>query len=252
MENKKLYRITAGLSVLLMLPELAWDCDFVTMLSSIGCSGIAASIMAIYIEINNSKREKKKLEQARKLYLRKINDQLSMLFGRILWFDERMSDDDFDWRLHPTEYCSLQFMAAASMEYPNKEKIPFEEAKTRLESIGQKYDLARQAKMSQEERIKVQKMFAIISWSSINLINAAKEIGENKLALDINEYLSLQEIDSLISNINNGISFISQSGKNYSTSVKMLLQAAEIIRKAGNFTDEISLELQGNILPSEL
>lgn len=79
-----------------------------------------------------------------------------------------------------------------------------------------------------------------------------QEIKDNKLELGVNEYLSLKEIDSLVTNINNGISFISQSGKNYSTSVKMLLQAAEIIRKAGNFTDEISLELQGNILPSEL
>lgn len=252
MENKKLYRITAGLSVLLMLPELAWDCDFVTMLSSIGCSGIAASIMAIYIEINNSKREKKKLEQARKLYLRKINDQLSMLFGRILWFDERMSDDNFNWRLHPTEYCSLQFMAAASMEYPNKEKIPFEEAKTRLESIGQKYDLARQTEMLQEERIKVQKMFAIIEESSEYLLNELRNIEANKLTLAVNEYLDLSEIDVLVFNIAFGISLMKCSGKNYSVAIRSLLQAADIVRKTGNFTDEISLELQGSISLSEL
>ena len=252
MENKWLYGISAILSVLLMIPEFIRDCDIVTMLSNIGCSGIAASIMAIYIEINNSKREKKKLEQARKLYLSKINDQLSMFLGRILWFDARMSDDDFDWSLQPTAYLTFDFMKSASEKYPTKETISFEEAKKRLESIGEKYDFIRQAEMIQEKRIKVQKMFAIIAESSVYLLNAAKEIKDNKLELGVNEYLSLKEIDSLVTNINNGISFISQSGKNYSTSVKMLLQAAEIIRKAGNFTDEISLKLQGNILPSEL
>ena len=252
MENKKLYRITAGLSVLLMLPELAWDCDFVTMLSSIGCSGIAASIMAIYIEINNSKWEKRKLEKAKKLYFRNINNQLSMFLGRILWLDERINDETFNWDLPPEEYSTLKFMIYASKKYPDKGIISFDEAKERLETIGKKYDLESQKEIPKEKLIKVQKMFGIIAGSSGYLLNEAKEIKDNKLELDVNEYLSLDEIDLLMRNVSLGISLMNQRGKNYSVAIKLILQAAEIIRKTGNFTDEISLELQGSISPSEL
>ncbi len=252
MSNIKIYIITIIISVILMIPSCFWDINILNALSGIGCSGLAASIIAIYIERNTVKKEEAHLSRTRTLYFKQMNNQLNMIFERILWFDARMNDLQFNWSLQPQEYSSFKYMIWAGKQYKEEGAISFEEAETRLKKIGEKYNLQKQTKMSKEELQKVQKMFCIIANSGNYLLSAANEIKENKLMLDRSEYLALEEIDTLLSEISFGIGIMNTANKNYSVAIDSLLSASKIIRKVGQYTDSICIGLHGSIQITEL
>jgi len=222
------------------------------MLSGIGCSGIAASIMAIYIERNSEKKEELRLAKARTLYFKSINSQLNMIIERIMWFDARMDDAKFNWSLQPQEYSSLKYMLGANKVYKERGTLSFDEAEKRLKIIGEKYNLDKQKEMTDDELSKVRKMFCIIAYSGNYLLNAANEIKENKLTLDIAEYLDMDKIDVLLSDISFGIGLMNSPDKNYAAAIEALLSASKIIREVGQYTDSIRIGLHGSIQINEL
>lgn len=252
MENKKLYIIISLISLILMIPSCIWECSVLNVLSGVGCSGIAASLMAIYIERNNQKKEEQRLAKARTLYFGSINDQLNMVLERILWFDDRMDEPQFDWLLQPEEYSSFKYMYWASTNYQEKGAISFGEAEKRLNEIGEKYNLKKQEQMTNEELAKTQKMFCIIATSCNYLLNEANEIKKNKLTLDLAEYLNMDRIDSLLFDIYIGVGIMSSPGKNYSSAISALLKASKIIRETGQYEDSIRIGLHGSIQVTEL
>jgi len=63
--NKKIYFWTIAISILLLIPDCIWDHSFLTIISSIGCSGIAAAIMAIFLETAAENRERERNAKAR-------------------------------------------------------------------------------------------------------------------------------------------------------------------------------------------
>ena len=155
--STKIYIWTIIISLLILIPDFVWDCNISTILSSIGCSGIAAAIMAFFLESASIKKEKKRKIKARTIYFRKIEDQLKMMIERILWFDERLNDD-FDWTKDIEVYLSLKYMIYASKQYPNK-TISFEEVETRLNTLKDKFSFEQQSKMQPEKLQKVKKCF---------------------------------------------------------------------------------------------
>jgi len=72
MQNRKLYIIISIISIFLMLPSWLWRENFAVLLSNIGYSGIAASIMAIYIERNAEKKEQKKNRKSKTFLFQSI------------------------------------------------------------------------------------------------------------------------------------------------------------------------------------
>lgn len=252
MENKKLYIIISIISLILMIPGCIWNCSVLNMFSSIGCSGIAASIMAIYIDRNSERKEELRLAKARTLYFKSINSQLNMIFERIMWFDARMNESQFNWSLQPHEYSTLKYMLGANTIYKERGTLSFDEAEKRLKKIGEKYNLEEQKKMTKEELGKVQKMFRIIASSSNYLLNAANEIKENKLTLEIADYMDMDKIDSLLNDISFGIGLMDSPDKNYAAAIDSLLSASKIIREVGQYTDTIRIGLHGSIQINEL
>ena len=249
--NKKIYIGAIIISLFLLVPACIWDCKILTIASGIGCSGIAAAIMAIFLESATLKKEKERKAKARAIYLMEIKDQLKMMFERILWFDQRL-DDDFDWNLDPTIYSSFKYMIYVNQYYPNKEKISFEEAEKRLEVLKEKYSLEQQSKMPEAQLQKVQKMFLILYVSGQRLLSEVNSIKERRIELDTEEYLSLEEIETVCSNISLGVSLMCMRDKDYGAAIYMLLLAYKIICKKGNYTDEIDVGLHGTIKMSEI
>ena len=252
MENKKLYVVISIISLILMIPSCIWECSVFNMFSGIGCSGIAASIMAIYIERNSEKKEELRLAKARSLYFKSINNQLNMILERIIWFDARMDDEKFNWSLQPQEYSSLKYMLGANTVYKERGTLSFDEAEKRLKIIGEKYNLDKQKEMTDDKLSKVRKMFCIIAYSSTYLLNAANEIKENKLTLDIAEYMDMDKIDSLLSDISFGIGLMDLPDKNYAAAIDCLLSASKIIREVGQYTDVVRIGLHGSAQINEL
>ena len=98
--KKKIYIWTIVISLLLLIPACIWNCNIMTILSGIGCSGIAAAIMAIFLDMASLKRENERKAKTRAIYFRELKEQLKMMIERILWFDERLNEN-FDWDKDP-------------------------------------------------------------------------------------------------------------------------------------------------------
>ena len=60
--NKKIYIGSIVVSILLLIPACIWRSTILTVLSGIGCSGIAAAIMAIFLDSAALKKENPKQE----------------------------------------------------------------------------------------------------------------------------------------------------------------------------------------------
>lgn len=249
--NKKIYIGSIIVSILLLIPACIWQSTILTVLSGIGCSGIAAAIMAIFLDSAALKKENERKSKARAIYFGELKDQLKMMIERILWLDERLNDD-FDWSKDPIVYSSFQYMIYASQQYPHEEKISFEEAEARLNTLKEKYSLDQQSKMPSDQLQKVQKMFLILSASGLTLLSEANSIKERRIELDAEEYLSLSEIDSMCFQISLGVSLMCKPNKNYGAAVSSLVSAYKTICKAGNYTDKIKIGLHGTIKMSEI
>lgn len=249
--NKSIYGWTIVLSILFILPACFNNDPVFTILSSIGCSGLAAAIMAIFLEDASIKKENEKKAKARAIYFRELNDQLKMMLERILWFDARMNED-FDWDKDPASYSTFHFMLYASQQYPKEEVILFQEAEKRLQGLEQKYNLEQQAKMTPEQLLKTQKMFLILSASGLSLLSEINSIRGSRVELHAEDYISLKEIENLSFQIPLGISLMCKPNKNYGAAISSLLSAYKTIRNIGNFSDKIHIGLHGTIKMNEL
>ena len=104
--NKKIYIGTIVVSILLLIPACIWQSTILTVLSGIGCSGIAAAIMAIFLDDASIKKENKRKARVRAIYLRDLKEELKMMLERILWFEKRL-DEEYDWDREPSFYSSF-------------------------------------------------------------------------------------------------------------------------------------------------
>lgn len=252
MNNKKIYIITGIVSIILIIPNCFYDKQIFSLLEGIGCSGIAASLIAFFIESNLEKKEKEKRCSIASLYLKELNSQLIMMLGRVIWFDKRMDDNEFNWELDPEVYSSLKYMLYANRQYTDEDSISWDNAIEALDVIGEKYSLEAQKKMTFEEKRKTQNMFLIIAASSKPLINLTNELKSKRIELDSLGILTIEEADSLIFNIVTGIGLMNNPGKNYLVAIKALVSAAKKVREVGGYNDEVCSGLQGTIHISEL
>ena len=84
MDNTKNYIIISIISVVMMVPYYIWDCKILNICSGIGCSALTASVMALYIEKNNAKKEKIRLNEAKRIYFKRIERELNIILGKII------------------------------------------------------------------------------------------------------------------------------------------------------------------------
>ena len=170
----------------MMVPYYIWDCKILNICSGIGCSALTASVMALYIEKNNAKKEKIRLNEAKRIYFKRIERELNI-----------------------KEYFTFEFMIWAGRYYNNK-KISLDEAEKILNIIRDKYNIEKQQKMQEMELLKIKKMFEIISFDGAHLWREANIVKDNKLMLGIADYLSIEKIDSLIMSISLGIEMMNE------------------------------------------
>ena len=252
--NTKIYLCVIIVSLLFMIPACFYDVGVLTVLSGIGCSGFAASIMAIYLENATQKKEKDRHQKARTTYFKNLNSQIVMLIERILWIDECMNDSNFNWNHDPMFYSSINYLLSDdyNSKNQNSETISFDEAINRLIGIGRKYNLEQQAQMSNDNIDKVQKMFFILASSSSQLISEVRKVAENKLILSSEEYISLSDIDELCTDISLSVGLMGNPKKNYEFAISKLIEAAKTIREIGNYTNNICIGLHFSVSISEL
>lgn len=250
MKNKTLYFITCVVSVAFILPSLLCNNTITNVLSGIGCSGIAAGAMAIFLELAENKRARQRILKERQIYFYEIHSQLMMMIERLLWLNDRL-EDDFNWELDPYEYFSLRYMVF-SHDISQEKTISFQEAVEVLTDIGKKYNLENIKRLSNEQRAKVQKMFLIVASSSLYLLKEINAVENNKLLLDIEEFISIEEVKQLRFEISMAVEIMEKTDKNYETAIRCLLSATKKIREIGDYNDSVRVGLHGSIEMAEL
>lgn len=251
MKNKALYSITCVASILLILPSVFSNSPIVVALSGVGCSGLAAGVLAIFLECSENKREKQRMNKARQIFFHEFYSQLKMIIERLLWFNYRLEEDDFNWGLDPLEYSSFRYMLFAH-SISQEKTISFQEAEEILIKIGKKYNIENIKSLSEKQRAKVQKMFLIVAASSRYLLREANNVENNKLLLNIEEYITIEEVKQLNFDIALAIGIMQKTDKNYDVAIKSLLSAIKKIREIGNYSDNIRIGLHGSMEITEL
>lgn len=252
MRDLGIYVIAIIISALFLVPSLICKCPVFDTLSGIGCSGIAAAVMAIFLERANAKRERERTAKAKSLYFKQLYDQLIMMIERILWFDERLKDDNFNWNLPDQTYSTMSYMVEASRLY-KEYSLAYDDAVDKLRSIGEKYNLDNIKRFSEEGVNKVNRLFQIVAASSSYLLNEANAIKNNKLTLDIIDYMSLDENKGIMFDISLFITLMGKPNKNYQAAVNALISVTERIREIGQYPKgDIRIGLHGSFPMSEL
>lgn len=205
------------------------------ILQGMGCSGIAAGIMAIFIDDIQQKQNKKRISELREKFLWRLNVQLKLLFKRIIWFDHVILEHDLDKEIG--YYLSLDFLSEAfKWNYYKSDKI--ENVEDEINEIINKYN---KEKWEDSEAItydKVEKMFNIIGFASAELQSEVDNLLNNEMYLIVNGIMTTKEIKELYGCLRNHVQFLQVKGTNYSTSLLFLLQAYKFVRSMGNYQED--------------
>lgn len=248
---KKVYIWTIIISVAFIVPACFITCPVLSIISSIGCSGIAAAMMAIFLDKVSKENQDAVKRKAKKFYFNELHEQLKMMLERIVWFDDRMGDDSFDWGLNPTEYSSLRYMIWSSDNYKNYD-LSNEEIENRLSLIASKYGLEHQKELSDDEKQNMNRMFCILATSGIEIIRQINIIEKNKLLLDSEDYMSLEDIKSLYFSISIAIGMMNAKNKNYGLAITQLLSAYHTTSDLCGDEHSFTIGLHGSISMDEL
>lgn len=252
MRDLGIYVIAIIISALFLVPSLICKCPVFDTLSGIGCSGIAAAVMAIFLERANAKRERERTAKAKSLYFKQLYDQLIMMIERILWFDERLKDDNFNWNLQDDVYSTFGYMAGISSRY-QETSLTYDDAINKLKDIGVKYNIDNIKTIAEPDKCKIKRLFQIVAASSSYLLNEANAIKNNKLTLDIIDYMSLDENKGIMFDISLFITLMGKPNKNYQAAVNALISVTERIREIGQYPKgDIRIGLHGSFPMSEL
>lgn len=240
--NTKLYVITIIVSIILMIPY-GFDnsCSWFNLLSAIGCSGVAAALMSIFLDRINENREQKRKERFINGYFYPLYNELSLFLGRLFWIDEHINDDEINWNLPLEIYYDKSFMLKYNPNSQSCKRLDTHEAKAKIHSLMEKYSVSNINNMSLEEFNKIRKMFLILHRGSLNLLSEVGNIKNNAILLDSESYFSLDEINQLCFNISLGIGSLDKERPNYEVAISSIFQAYTSIRTLVKLYDSLKV-----------
>lgn len=214
--NTKMYVITIIVSIILMIPYgLDNSCGWFNLLSGIGCSGVAAALMSIFLDRINEKREQERKDRFISGYFYPLYHELSLFLGRLLWINEHINDDEIICDLPLDYYYSKHFMIKFNPNSQSCNCLEFQEAKAQIRSLEDKYSILKMKNMPLEKLDRIKRMFLILHYGSLNLVSEVEKIKNNAILLDSESYFSLDEINQLCFNISLGIGSLDKERPNY-------------------------------------
>ncbi len=213
---------------------------FKTVLLSIGCSGIAASIMAMFLEYVNHKREQTKKIYYRYVYFNDLSQQLKKLFERVLWFDKAIGSVNLTKDVN--YYLSLDFVCEAGLMNID-ETISFEEAEKRIKDIIEKYK-----KENWSDSLIIWEdttiMFKIIGRASEGLYDEIERLKNNRFGLVLNDIVTDDEVQEILNCIEEFPKALLTDKLNNSTALSFMWDGYKDIRNICEFTDEFYVSWQ--------
>lgn len=238
--NSNLYLIFSLVSIVAIIYFSFDKYSISDIFINIFCSILAASILAVFIEEMNIRQETIEKNKFKKIYFNDINDDFSRIMGQILWFEEHKDDDFIDWNQNIEYFLDYKFNILAS-KFTTPYETSFEKATERLMNISKKYTYDEISEMSYDEKLKVSKMFNIISHDCINLFFKFKQIESNKIELDIGNYIKLEDLEEVLNNMKRCCYIMSNKEKAYGVGITLLISSANKMREVGNYNNNINI-----------
>lgn len=221
---------------------------------NIFCSILAASILAAFIEEMNIRQETMEKNKFKKIYFEEINNDFSRIIGHLLWFEEHKDDDFINWELDIQSFLSFKFNIFAS-QFTKPYEISFKEATKRLQYMSKKYTYDEICKMSDDEKLKVSKMFNILSYECFNVLAKLNKLEDDKIELDVGDYIKINDLNELSSNMKNCCYITCKKDKAYGVAITLLISSTDKIREVGNYNNNINISMNEgfiNMFDSEL
>lgn len=207
-----------------------------TILQGLGCSGIAASLMAIFIDNLQRQKQDKKISEYRQALLSDLNQELKQCLERIIWFDDAISKLDMEKDIE--YYLSLDFDKEAY--FLNLYQVmDWDTAEKRVNEILRKYDEKKQdTPVDEELALKISKMFKIIGIASRRIQSQLDKLYDERIFIISSGIMDEGEILDIYYSLNNMVSFLELSKTIYATPIIFILGAYKKVRKLCNYENE--------------
>ena len=240
MKNSRIYIgtiiVSIGLIVFSFIPYgwKIWE----NILASIGCSGIAAAVMAIFLEMHDERKEEKRRKELRQTFLAELDSELRHLFERVLWFEGVL--DKIDLSKDIEHYTSINFIKEAhSFKYYRQTKLV--DCESEIARICEKYQEKSIHEMDKESISKNEKMFLIIGIASRSVVSALENIRKNQMFLIVNNIFTIDELNDIYVYVGRNIELLQTPRTNYGVPLEFLLNAYKRTHEMGNFDEDIMI-----------
>ena len=248
---KNWYLIIGVVSILFILPLLAWDSSkWKDVLAAIGESGIAAIIIALMIEAWHRREQQRK----GKVYLGPFRRELLYLLGRIAWFDERVSDPAFNWNLPLSDYWTKQYAVQALTKYPGHRLDP-QAVGLWVKDFAMRYSTDAVAAMPSNDQARTVQMFRIVAAGSKELVACAGEMKSQRLTLAAEGILPLEKNECMSINVGIAMGLLvngAGSVKNYGLVPQLILDTYNQVCDCSTAVSEVFVDLHCTLSYSEI
>jgi len=204
------------------------------LLQNIGCSVMAASVMALFIKHISLKREEKQKKAFRYIYFSNLHHQMKRMFERLMWFDKALWQVDLN---HNVDYyLTLDPFAIKAFQMELHSIVDYEKADQIINDLIKKYD-----KENWEDDCTswddVSKMFNIIGMASLAIMDEADKLKNERFLLNVNGIVEDKDISDILSCIDEFPRMLLLTDANYSCSVRFLWNAYKKISKICDYND---------------
>lgn len=232
-KNQKLlliYILSLVVSVVLIVPFcINKECIIFIVLESIGCSGVAASLLAIFIYAFESKKKQNEVQHYKEFYIKPLYDDFVILIEKLLWVSEFIDSPAVNWTLPLESYTKVEFQLYVDHNFKSKNVYSFDDVKLKLNEFGNKYNQSNYLLLNAVEKTKIKKVFSIILVNMRHLISSINTLVEQRLFLDYLNIISLENIDTISRQINLVCYIFEKENTNYESAIKLLLASFDMI-----------------------
>lgn len=248
---KKWYLAVGAVSLLFLAPLLVYDITkWKEVLAAVGESGIAAILIALLIEEWQRRDRRRKKD----VYLNRFRQELLYLLGRMVWFDERVSDKTFNWGLPVETYWTKRYAIQALTKNPGRQ-MSWQAVQSWIKDFKTRYSTDAVAAMSGPDQACTVQMFRIVAAGSKGLPMCAGEMTGQRLSLAAEGILTLEQVSTISSNVGFIMGILldgARTVKNYGLVPQLVVETYRLVDDQLLETKGISVDLHCTISYSEI
>lgn len=224
----KIYLGIGGVSLCLIAMHVVCEpSSWRLHLSAIGDSGICAVIVAYIID----RWQKRERDRRASSFLDPYRKEIIFVLERILWLDEHLEDDKFDWNLAELDYWRVEFIEKMGDGLFGRE-LGGSEAMKWLAEVQNKYMLDSLTKKSEEVRCRVNRLFKIVAVGSPKLLMLRNDLARNKMILESEGIFPREKSESLVEKLEFiHKNMVNENGqcKNYGVIITVAIEALKLL-----------------------